>query len=978
MANNNQTMNTLNETNIELDSFTADMIKKVKDFKNNMDRMLDDNDDLFDEKAIPVDNDMEKIKMMKKNQIRKSISALLNVSRSILDLDKCGVDQLPSDDNISDNEPKGSRLNRRLQKLSQLYIDEDAPSSNVLTENKVNIQNETDYKPKPLKEKLNDIARFYYPIEDDEFPSKSKQTKDSKTVSIKTNKETIKPIDSNLQSTKSESAVVKPTVKFQDILQRIKSAEIENSSSKTIPKPIIVNTIAKANEQKTEPVKKTSVADLKKIFEEKSIEMSQVKEVAPELLSIKQKRRLFEKAIREETEASKNQYPKRTAPPLKRISNWEPITNVEIKKQKSSPELEKSEMESKKCSPTDSTIYDQVVPMSLCSVNSIEQDEEVEEPESMVENISEVVEEESEIIEEHSSPETLDKALEDIDNLTYDAVESKIHSISDITFSEIDSDDSNIQRCSTKAELSTDSCNSKTSSLHESSISLCSEMAIGPEKPPRLYLYENQDEPEVDSPIGSSNQPPPIDEVPQMRTISFYRREKQKRLEILAQSPGDNVIHIKQNLKAKNVVDIKEFVANCEERIASLKNEISEHNRISSQACTALNMCLTHSDLVFSEGRIEAERLSLIAAEKRNACMIEIQKLKSMIKNPDQYSSRMSKMTSKGMVHISNLCIPLRTDFVELRAKGKVTTENYFICLIFNGPKVFVSELLNTHNNLGQDFLEFKFGLTCQELSEDFTIRIQLFNLMLNKDKPKKSHIAKSFRIKFGTSSLKRNAKLDTNVVDSPVTIKNMNMANGFKPIGHVNINLATLRKPLSFYQLESYSMGVPIDGYLTMDLKLKVKHNFNVTGFFDLQEYEDSFWNLRWFVMDGSRLMFWRFQENLKTPGSPLGVIDLKHCVNPCVQFLKGEQKNVCVRPNTFILVTIKPPSVSNAHKLLNGGTIAKPVPKRYFISSQSKEDCTFLCEQVNNALRNIRAWEIDAVQPYSMEEFNRLILSA
>lgn len=48
-----------------------------------------------------------------------------------------------------------------------------------------------------------------------------------------------------------------------------------------------------------------------------------------------------------------------------------------------------------------------------------------------------------------------------------------------------------------------------------------------------------------------------------------------------------------------------------------------------------------------------------------------------------------------------------------------------------------------------------------------------------------------------------------------------------------------------------------------------------------------------------------------------------------------------------------------------------------RYFISSQVKEESARFCQQLTETLQNIRKWETDIVQPYSSEEFDRLILN-
>src|SRR5699024_1276255 len=94
----------------------------------------------------------------------------------------------------------------------------------------------------------------------------------------------------------------------------------------------------------------------------------------------------------------------------------------------------------------------------------------------------------------------------------------------------------------------------------------------------------------------------------------------------------------------------------------------------------------------------------------------------------------------------------------------------YFICLVFNGPNVFVSDLVNTADNVICGYLDFKFTLHCQELLEDFAVRVQLFSLELNKVKPKKEIMSlKKFRLKYITNSL---TGLNKSAISSPIAHK--------------------------------------------------------------------------------------------------------------------------------------------------------------------------------------------------------------
>ena len=62
--------------------------------------------------------------------------------------------------------------------------------------------------------------------------------------------------------------------------------------------------------------------------------------------------------------------------------------------------------------------------------------------------------------------------------------------------------------------------------------------------------------------------------------------------------------------------------------------------------------------------------VSMSLDEKRKACLSEINRMKNMRMDPVKYLSQQSAMSSKGVVTISNLRIPLRKEFVDL-LKGK-------------------------------------------------------------------------------------------------------------------------------------------------------------------------------------------------------------------------------------------------------------------------------------------------------------------
>jgi len=159
------------------------------------------------------------------------------------------------------------------------------------------------------------------------------------------------------------------------------------------------------------------------------------------------------------------------------------------------------------------------------------------------------------------------------------------------------------------------------------------------------------------------------------------------------------------------------------------------------------------------------------------------------------------------------------------------------------------------------------------------------------------------------------------------------------------------------------------LEGSLTAQTELKVEHNYKREGFFDIRD-KSSFWNLRWLVLRGHHLAFWRFPEDVNK--KPLGSIDLKECINPQVSILPSSMKHVCMRPNTIALITV-PNTPKNI--FTKGGTIPRSHPIKYLISAENKDQCIEWCEQMTTVLNNIRLWDNDSSKPYTTEEFERLL---
>ncbi|UXI19703.1 hypothetical protein NH340_JMT05646 [Sarcoptes scabiei] len=863
----------------DLDILTIEMMERVKSYKKYLDQVLNDcperdsnfvqsenfdkeisdclgdDDESTNENAINHDyvektNFVESFKdsdaeIPESNMVRfkRSIQNLLNVHDSL---------------NQYDEEKQcRSTLQNRLHNLAEKYRSED--DANVIASNRPEIDMNksleeiraaTNEDKSSLRERLDAIAKLYYPVKQ-ESSSHLKSTVKSETPKTVSNKSTI--IESNhLNHPKSE--------------------------------------------------KQASVADLKKKFESSEDEMNKIveREAAPELLSLKEKKRLFEKAISDENDAVHKQYKKNFVITPKIQSNEKP----EFVSQDTRID---SESENRNI-----IQKDPIKPSENVSLNTHESMEEMSDSSLRDENDDKF----------HMS-NSFDADRNDIDE-TESICRFEPMDFSDdrgsveLTFTAID------DAMHYKADSLNEIQNESEPLLHRSSTRF--DLNNGPSTANAKLFNEDCIFDELDS---ENIEPCPNEQRPPFKTISFYRREQKSRQtndsieKDAIKSDHTRTNGLQNDSKLTKLLEEKRNIyrKDCESQIIALKEEIFEHNRVLSQSSTALNLSLSMPKLCYSECRVEAERLLLIANEKRNACLNELNRLKSIINDPEKISKELIQST-KGVLHLKNIKIPFLNHFLMARAKGKALDVNYFICLICCGPKVFVSNLINILDDPSNEFLDFDLGITVENLDENFTVIVKLFNLELGS---KEFHNAKSkltpftsFRRKLVPNMMKKSSAADPDLavfkpVGRSIDLNRPMVISSFKMVGYFTLCLKNV-KSLSnkFYRLNSECFRSIIDNYFITNMMLKASfYSHTFQGYFDLQEQSTLFWNLRWFSLCKDNLFYWRFEEHKSK--SALGRINLKNCINPEVAFLRADQRHLCMRPNTFVLAIIEPSSTQN-----------------------------------------------------------------
>uniref|UniRef100_A0A8C5SSU7 Anillin, actin binding protein n=1 Tax=Laticauda laticaudata TaxID=8630 RepID=A0A8C5SSU7_LATLA len=188
---------------------------------------------------------------------------------------------------------------------------------------------------------------------------------------------------------------------------------------------------------------------------------------------------------------------------------------------------------------------------------------------------------------------------------------------------------------------------------------------------------------------------------PSMKQVIVRKEDISSRLE--GKRNGNDQINIKQKLQ-------------------ELNNEINMQQTVIHQTSQALNCCIDEDHGRGSQEEAEAERLLLIATEKRAALLEELNKLKNKrlqskkIKG-DSTISRVSPC--KGSVTLSEMRLPLKADFICNIQKADTANYYHIIMLKSGAENMVVTPLASTANSLCGDALSFSTTFTLQALHEN-------------------------------------------------------------------------------------------------------------------------------------------------------------------------------------------------------------------------------------------------------------------
>lgn len=404
---------------------------------------------------------------------------------------------------------------------------------------------------------------------------------------------------------------------------------------------------------------------------------------------------------------------------------------------------------------------------------------------------------------------------------------------------------------------------------------------------------------------------------------------------------------------------------NIKQKMQELNNDINLQQTVIYQASQALNCCVDEEHGKGSLEEAEAERLLLIATEKRALLIDELNKLKSegpQRRNKTAVASQSGFAPSKGSVTLSEICLPLKAEFVCSTAQKPESSNYYYLIMLKAGAEQMVATpLASTANSLSGDALTFPTTFTLNDVSNDFEINVEVYSLVQKKDssgpeKKKKASKSKAITPKRLLTSITSKSSLHASVMASPGGLSAVRTSN-FTLVGSHTLSLSSVGD--TKFALDKVPFLSPLEGHICLKISCQVTSTVEEKGFLTIFEDVSGFgaWHRRWCVLSGNCISYWTYPDDERRK-NPIGRINLANCISHQIE---PANREFCARRNTLELITVRPQREDDRETLVSQCRDTLCVTKNW-LSADTKEERDLWMQKLNQVIVDIRLWQPDA----------------
>uniref|UniRef100_A0A671N9V1 Anillin n=1 Tax=Sinocyclocheilus anshuiensis TaxID=1608454 RepID=A0A671N9V1_9TELE len=446
---------------------------------------------------------------------------------------------------------------------------------------------------------------------------------------------------------------------------------------------------------------------------------------------------------------------------------------------------------------------------------------------------------------------------------------------------------------------------------------------------------------------GSSDSISVIDEQQNQNLLYSIDAYRSTRVKTESERPHvKQVIVRKEDVSQRMETNGSPSHINIKQKMKMLTNEMNLQQTVIHQASQALNCCTDEEHGKGSQVEAEAERLLLIATERRAALKVDLDQLKAEGPTAQKKSTSSAQVdmglpASKGSISLLELRLPLKADFICSSANKPECGNHYFFVMIRAGAENTVATpLASTRTGLSGDAFTFSTKFTLSDVSNDFEIDIEVYCFVqkreLNPDKRKKPNKSK---------------------VDSYPGGPNAVRTSSFVLVGSHKLTLASIGK--NKFLLEKVPFLCSLEGHIYLKMQCQVGSRIAERGFLTMFEDVSGFgaWHRRWCVLSGYCISFWTYPDDEKRK-NPIGRVNLANCTSRKVE---PANREFCARPNTFELITVRPQREDDRETLVSQCKDTLCVTKNW-LSADTKDERNLWMQKLNQILVDLRMWQPDS----------------
>lgn len=410
--------------------------------------------------------------------------------------------------------------------------------------------------------------------------------------------------------------------------------------------------------------------------------------------------------------------------------------------------------------------------------------------------------------------------------------------------------------------------------------------------------------------------------VPLLHSVSFYRRQQSQTLKTPVKSVSKTV-NISSDYDYSSGIDEKQEEILVQEKIKNLKEEVNKQQTIIGQSSQAVNFCTATVEFSGSREQVEGERTLLIATHRRQAALNEIQRLKvEGTIRPTVPGA--SKVQESGSLTISAITLPLKIDHARNINEDMCA---HFLCLVRHLDTVIATPVVQTET--GDSCVRFPSTLKLDNLYSDFKITIEVYSLETRAEilpHEVKYHIyngghnngssgGKKGGSKTPKKFLKQENRLIMPSVQSPAGPSAVRTSS-FALNGYVIFSLKEINRQQ--FTLNKVPKTSPLEARLQMHVGCELSVNVEHRGFLTMFEDVSGFgaWHRRWCLLKGDTLSYWKYPDDEKKK-TPIGSLELQEVSTKTVGLVA---RDICARPNTFLLETVRPAQSNDVESLKVG----------------------------------------------------------